>query len=77
MSSKRRRNRSRRSGGEEYRFTVRGIRREPVDIRKLSRALINLVMAEAERQAQAEHTRDAEPEVTSNDEAQSGGDGDA
>ena len=39
---------------EERRLTVRGVRRDPSDIKKLSKALIGLAMAEAERQAQAE-----------------------
>lgn len=39
----------------ECRYKVRGVRREPVDISKLSKALLGLVMAETERQAQAEH----------------------
>lgn len=39
---------------QERRFTVRGVRRDPVDMRKLSKALIGLAIAEAEREAQAE-----------------------
>jgi len=39
---------------------VRGIRRDQVDMGKFSKALIGLAAAEAERQAQAEHTRAAE-----------------
>ncbi|MGH3628763.1 MAG: hypothetical protein ACRDRL_15185 [Sciscionella sp.] len=46
---------------EARRYTVRGIRRDPVDVGKLSKALLGLVMAEAERQAQAEHTTQAQP----------------
>jgi hypothetical protein len=41
---------------KDRRITVRGVRRDPPDIRKLSRALISLAMAEAEREAQAEQT---------------------
>jgi hypothetical protein len=59
---------------EERRFTVRGVRRDPPDIGKLSRALIGLAQAEAEREAQAEQTaRQAKPEAVSNDTTQSGG----
>jgi len=76
MASKKKREKN--SRNEERRLTVRGIRRDPPDIRKLSKALIGLAMAEAERQAQAEQiTRDAEPKVASEDEAQSGGECDA
>lgn len=54
--AKNRRNKKGGSRKEERRLTVRGIRRDPPDIKKLSRALIGLAMAEAERQAQAEQT---------------------
>lgn len=56
----RRKARRRGIGNDERRYTVRGIRREPVDISKLSKALIGLAMAEAERQAQAEHATQAD-----------------
>lgn len=39
---------------QERGFTVRSVRRDPADMRKLSKALIGLAMAEAEREAQAE-----------------------
>ncbi|MCA1706582.1 MAG: hypothetical protein LC808_26295 [Actinobacteria bacterium] len=56
---------------EERRFTVRGIRRNPLDIRKLSKAFIGLAMAEAERQAQADHAKqDTESELTAADEVE-------
>ncbi len=54
MTSKRKNRRN--SHSRERRFTVRGIRRDPPDIQKLSKALISLAMAEAEREAQAEQT---------------------
>mgnify|MGYP000442151381 CR=1 FL=1 len=37
------------------RISVRAVRRDPVDVRKLSRALIALAEADAERAAQADH----------------------
>lgn len=40
---------------QERTFTVRSIRRDPVDMRKLSKALISLARAEAEREAEAQH----------------------
>jgi hypothetical protein len=59
---------------EERRFTVRGVRRDPPDLGKLSRALIGLAQAEAEREAQAEQTaRQTKPEAVSNDTTPSGG----
>ncbi len=69
MVSRKRQNRN--SHHEERRLTVRGIRRDPPDILKLSKALIALAMAEAERQAQAEQAaRTTTPGVTS--DAQTG-----
>jgi hypothetical protein len=76
MTSKRRRNRN--SRNEERRFTVRGIRRDPPDIGKLSKALIGLAMAEAERAAQAEQAaRDTQATVASSRKEQPDGEGDA
>jgi len=64
--SKRRRDTEKGARREERRFTVRSVRRDPPDIRKLSRALISLAMAEAEREAQAEQDRrQKDAEVTS------------
>ena len=77
MTSKQRRNRKGHLRNEERRFTVRGVRRDPPDIGKLSRALIGLAMAEAERQAQAEHAaRGAEPRDAAKRTEQAGGQGD-
>ncbi|MDT0309664.1 hypothetical protein RM780_22285 [Streptomyces sp. DSM 44917] len=62
MASRKRINK-RRNPREERRLTVRGIRRDPPDLRKLSKALTALAMAEAEREAQAEQAaRDAADE---------------
>jgi hypothetical protein len=41
---------------DERRVVVRGIRRDPPDMRKLGKALLGLAQAEAERQAQEQHT---------------------
>jgi hypothetical protein len=43
----------------QRRIVVRAVRRDPVDVRKLSRALIALAQAKAEAEAQATHDRDA------------------
>ncbi|WP_330266285.1 hypothetical protein [Streptomyces griseorubiginosus] len=70
MTSKRRGNNKERRGREERRFTVRGIRRDPPDIRKLSKALLGLAMAmaEAELEAQAQQAaRQPEAKAASSD----------
>ena len=50
-------NKPKRSRASDRRIRVRAIRRDPPDMRKLSRALIALAMAQAqaEADAQAEH----------------------
>ncbi|TNC23705.1 hypothetical protein [Amycolatopsis alkalitolerans] len=74
--AKKKRNNSSRSS-EERRYTVRGVRRDPVDVSKLSKALIGLAMAQAEREAQAEHASrsadDVEPEGSTRHQSQPGG----
>jgi hypothetical protein len=60
---------------QERRFTVRGVRRDPPDIRKLSRALISLAIAEAEREAQAQQA--AHDETTTAPPHHEGGEPDA
>lgn len=48
---------------EERHFRVRGVRRDPPDMRKLGKALISLAQAEAERQARAEYeARQSQPD---------------
>lgn len=42
------------------RLRIRSIRRDPVDIPKLGRALIELAQAQAEKEAEAEHQRKVE-----------------
>jgi hypothetical protein len=77
-SSKKRNNRSRRLPREERRITVRGIRRDPPDVRKFSKALIGVAMAEAQREAQAQQEgRAAEAPVASPDEHDGRGEPDA
>lgn len=75
VNRNRKNNRTRR---QERQFRVRGIRRDPVDIGKLSRAVLGLAQAEAERQAQAEHTTCTQQatnqsEVTPDEQAPPGG----
>jgi hypothetical protein len=43
--------------GSKKRIRVRGVRKERPDIRKLSRAIIQLAQAQAEAEAAAEHTK--------------------
>lgn len=52
----------------ERRISVRTVRRDPPDLRKLSRALIALAQADAEAQAQAEHP-ESKRTVEESDEA--------
>jgi hypothetical protein len=49
------RNRRQRKLTPPRRVVVRGIRRDEVDARKLARALIALIEAQAESEAQAQH----------------------
>lgn len=42
----------------DRRISVRAVRRDPPDLKKLSQALIALAMAEAEAEAQADHPQD-------------------
>lgn len=65
-------NHKRQGGGRQRRVSVRAVRREQPDLRKLSRALIQLAIAQAaaEAAAQAERqspAREPDPEDTAND----------
>lgn len=40
--------------GRQRRISVRSVRRDPIDVRKLSRALVALARAQAEADAQAQ-----------------------
>jgi hypothetical protein len=51
-------NRNRRGGGRQRNISVRAVRRDPPDLRKLSRALIQLAMAQAAAEAEAEQDQD-------------------
>lgn len=61
-----REDRSRRHHRQDRRIVVRGVRRDPPDLRKLSRAVIALALAEME----VENTPTAEPNTTQQDIAQ-------
>lgn len=65
-----REDRSRRSSRQDRRIVVRGVRRDPPDLRKLSRAVIALAMAEME----AENTPATNPETAEPDSSQRDGD---
>lgn len=60
MTRKSKRNQRRRRERDDRRYAVRGVRRDPIDVQKLSKALIGLALAEAERQAQADHAEHAD-----------------
>lgn len=54
--------------GRERHISVRAVRRDPPDLRKLSRALITLAMAEAAAQAENQQGQDSEqPETEQGD----------
>lgn len=56
-------NKNHRSTGDqrrERRISIRSVRREEPDTRKLARALIAIVQAQAEAEAQAQHTHKKE-----------------
>lgn len=47
--------------GKQRRLRIRAVRRNPPDLKKLSRALIELAQAQAEAEAQAEHAEQVQP----------------
>lgn len=55
--------------GRDRDISVRAVRRDPPDLRKLSRALIQLAVAQAEADAQAASTAADTATVRPNDEA--------
>lgn len=46
------------SNNNKRKVTIRTVRRDPPDLRKLSRALIALAIAQSEADAEAKHTDD-------------------
>lgn len=48
-----------RKGARDRQISVRAVRRDPPDLRKLSRALIQLAMAQAEADAEQQATKDS------------------
>lgn len=65
--SKTTRNRRTNNGRSERHISIRAIRRDPPDLRKLSRAVITLAMAEAEAAKQAQAITVSTTEQTSED----------
>jgi hypothetical protein len=55
--------------GRQRNISVRAVHRDPPDLRKLSRALIQLALAQAEADAQAATTTTGRAAVSPNDEA--------
>lgn len=55
MARRKKIDRSVRKKDEARRYSVRGVRRHPMDTEKFSKALLGLVLADMERQAQADH----------------------
>lgn len=54
-------------GGRQRRVSVRGVRRNPPDLRKISRALAALAIAQVEAEAEAEATARQQASPTGND----------
>jgi hypothetical protein len=54
MSNRRKR---RGTGRSERRISVRGVRRDPPDAKKISQALVALAIARAEQDAQTDHEK--------------------
>ena len=62
---------SRHSGrGRERRIRVRGIRRDPPDLQKFSRAIVALALAQAEADAEAEASKRDNPTSTNDEPAE-------
>ena len=55
------RHNNRKGGGRQRRISVRAVRREQPDLRKLSRALIQLALDQAETDAKRQHEGGAAP----------------
>lgn len=55
----------RRRRGRDQRILVRAVRRDPIDVQKLSRAVLALVRAQAEAEAQAAHEAEKSPKEPS------------
>lgn len=53
----------RRSNRRDYQIRIRGVRRQPADLRRLARVLIEFARAEAEAEAQASHVATDEKPV--------------
>lgn len=67
-----REDRSRRSSRKDRRIVVHGVRRDPPDLRKLSRAVIALALTEMEAEnTPATNPETAEPDSTQRDTGQS------
>jgi hypothetical protein len=54
--------RRKKGGKSERRISVRAVRRDPPDLKKLSQALIALAIAQSEAEAQAEHKQKKDDE---------------
>lgn len=68
-------NRDRGGRRRKRHISVRAVRRDPPDFRRLSRAVIDLAMAEAEAEAQATNTQQAAKSGNADRPAEGGADG--
>ena len=63
MGGKKRRGRRHYRRARERNISIRGVRRHPPDLKKLSQALVALALARAEAEAQAEHDERARADL--------------
>lgn len=69
--------RARRNRGRDRRLSVRAVRRDPPDLRKLSRAIVAIALAQAEAEAQAQtdaQSAHTEPAVHHQPDTEAGND---
>src|SRR5438067_348361 len=64
-----------RSRARQRNISVRAVRRDPPDLRKLSRAVIALAMAQAEAEAQAAAARQADEQTDADESSEESADG--
>ncbi len=57
--------------GERH-IRIRGVKKNPPDVRRIAKALIELARAEAEQKAEAEHRRSQKPQPNQAESAEGG-----
>jgi len=57
---------------DERQIRIRGVRKDPPDVRRIAKALIELARAEAEQKAQAEHRKSKKARPNKSESAEGG-----